>query len=235
MRGRTFVLVHGAWHGGWCWRRTADLLQSRGHRVFTPTLTGLGERSHLLGPAVDLQTHVADITNLIKWERLDDIVLVGHSYAGFVVTGVAETTATAISSIVFLDAFFPQDGDAMVDVTNAQVADGIRAAVQNGAPALPPRSAAAFHVNEKDRAWIDAMCTPHPIATMIEPLRVTGARDRIARRTYIRATDYPNPAFDLAYARLGREPGWQTLAAPCGHDVMVDMPEWLADTLEQVA
>jgi pimeloyl-ACP methyl ester carboxylesterase len=91
----TFVLVHGAWHGGWCWQRVADRLRDKGHRVFTPTLTGLGERSHLLRAGVDLKTHIADVANVLKWERLTDVVLCGHSYGGFVISGVAEEMASA--------------------------------------------------------------------------------------------------------------------------------------------
>jgi len=105
------VLVHGSWHGGWCWRRVADRLEKRGHKVFTPTLTGLGERVHLLTPAVDLDTHVTDVVNLIKYEGLQNIVLAGHSYAGSIVTGVAEQMLPAIASIVFIDAFLPGNGD----------------------------------------------------------------------------------------------------------------------------
>jgi pimeloyl-ACP methyl ester carboxylesterase len=101
----TFVLVHGAWHGGWCWPRVADRLRSARHKVFTPTLTGLGERSHLLSPEIDIATHVTDVVNVIKWERLTDVVLCGHSYGGFVISGVAEKMSAAIRSIVFLDAF----------------------------------------------------------------------------------------------------------------------------------
>jgi len=104
----TFVLVHGAWHGGWCWRRVADRLRHDGHAVFAPTLTGLGERSHLLRPGIDLATHVADIVNVMQWERLSDVVLCGHSYGGFVISGVAEATPALIRSIVFLDAFLPE-------------------------------------------------------------------------------------------------------------------------------
>jgi pimeloyl-ACP methyl ester carboxylesterase len=104
---KTFVLVHGAWHGGWCWRRVADRLRHDGHAVFTPTLTGLGERSHLLQPGIDLATHVADVVNLMQWERLSEVVLCGHSYGGFVISGVAEQMSAAIRAIVFLDAFLP--------------------------------------------------------------------------------------------------------------------------------
>jgi pimeloyl-ACP methyl ester carboxylesterase len=114
---KTFVLVHGSWHGGWCWRRVADILEKGGHKVYTPTLTGLGERSHLMSGLISLDTHVIDVANVIKWEGLENIVLVGHSYAGFVVSGVAEQALPSIASIVFLDAFLPDNGQRVVDLT----------------------------------------------------------------------------------------------------------------------
>ena len=120
---RTFVLVHGAWHGGWCWRRVADRLERRGHKVYTPTLTGLGERVHLLTAGVDLNTHITDVVNVIKFEYLKNIILVGHSYGGCVISGVAEQMLTAIASIVFVDAFFPAHGQRMLDLTAANLRD----------------------------------------------------------------------------------------------------------------
>ena len=120
----TFVLVHGAWHGGWCWQRVADRLRRGGHVVFTPTLTGLGERSHLLRDGIDLKTHITDVVNVMKWEDLSDVVLCGHSYGGFVISGVAEQMAPAISSIVFLDAFVPRNGECVLDLTGPAVQDG---------------------------------------------------------------------------------------------------------------
>ena len=104
----TFVLVHGAWHGAWCWRRVARLLARNGHEVFTPTLTGLAERSHLLNPAINVDTHILDVVNEMKWRELNNVVLVGHSYAGMVISGVAEKMADAIASFVMLDAFMPK-------------------------------------------------------------------------------------------------------------------------------
>ncbi len=112
---KTFVLVHGSWHGGWCWRRVADRLESKGHKVYTPTLTGVGERAHLMSAMITLDTHIIDVANVIKWENLDNVVLVGHSYAGFVISGVAEKAQSAIRSIVYLDAFLPENGDRVVD------------------------------------------------------------------------------------------------------------------------
>ena len=143
----TFVLVHGAWHGGWCWQRVADRLRGGGHTVFTPTLTGLGERSHLLRAGIDLKTHITDIVNVMKWEGLSDVVLCGHSYGGFVISGVAEQMAPAIRSIVFLDAFVPRNGESVLDLTGPAVQEGVRNALQRGDIAIPPRAAEAFGVN----------------------------------------------------------------------------------------
>jgi pimeloyl-ACP methyl ester carboxylesterase len=135
----TFVLVHGAWHGGWCWQRVADRLRGGGHTVFTPTLTGLGERSHLLRAGIELNTHITDIVNVMTWEDLRDVVLCGHSYGGFVVSGVAEQMAAAIRSIVFLDAFVPRNGESVLDLTGPAVQEAIRNALQRGDIAIPPR------------------------------------------------------------------------------------------------
>ena len=149
----TFVLVHGAWGGGWHWRRVADRLRSRGHSVFTPTLTGLGERAHQLHPGVDLSLHIADVLGVIKYESLNDIVLVGHSYGGFVISGVTEVIPRKIRSIVFLDAFVPDDSEALVDIVQPAVQEIIRGAQARGETTVPVRDAAAFRMNEKDRAW----------------------------------------------------------------------------------
>ncbi len=235
MTEHTFVLVHGAWHGGWCWRRVSDLLERQGHKVFTPTLTGLGEHSHLLRAGINVSTHVTDIANLLKWERLSDVVLCGHSYGGMVVSGVAEKAGVAIGSIVFLDAFVPENGDSMADLTSQAVRDNLKIASERGDLGVPPRPAAAFLVSEKDRAWVDAMCVPQPIGTMTEKMTLTGARERIGKKAYIRASAYPNPGFDLAYTRVKADKSWRTYEVPCGHDVMVDMPERLAEILVEVA
>jgi pimeloyl-ACP methyl ester carboxylesterase len=231
----TFVLVHGAWHGGWCWRRIADRLTAKGHKVYTPTLTGLGERSHLLSKDIRLKTHIDDVANLIKWERLSGMVLCGHSYGGFVVSGVAEQMEKAIASIVFLDAFVPDNGDAMPDLTGPAVIEAIRKAKETGALGVPPRPAAAFGVNEKDRAWVDSLTGLQPLATFTDAIALTGARDRIAKKAYIRAANYENPGFDKALARVKGDPAWRTYGVPCGHDVMVDMPDRLTEILEEVA
>ncbi len=225
---KTFVLVHGAWGGGWVWRRVADLLEKRGHKVFAPTMTGVGERSHLLDAKVNLATHVADIVNLIRWEGLDNLVLVGHSYAGMVITGVVEQVQKAVASIVFLDAVVPNDGQAMADIA---LGPAIRAALARDEIALKPLSAAFFKVNDRDRAWVDSLCTPHPISTLTDQMVETGARERVPKRTYVRAVGFSNAAFDVAYAQYRSASGWRAYEMPCGHYVMVDLPEQLTDIL----
>src|SRR5262249_27306119 len=156
-------------------------------------------------------------------------VLAGHSYAGFVVSGVAERMQGTIASLVFVDAFVPENGDAMATAGSPMARALIEQAVQKGETTVPPVPAAAFHVNEKDRAWVDASCVPHPLGTLVEKLRLTGARERVADKVYVRAKDYPSPSFDAALARVRALPSWRTFELPCGHDIMVDMPERLAE------
>ena len=231
---QTFVLVHGAWHGGWCWRRVADRLRAQGHVVFTPTMPGLGERAHLPDRPITLDTHIADIANLFKWERLSDVVLCGHSYAGFVVSGVAELISDAIRSIVFLDAFVPENGDSVVDV-NPVMQGVVRELQQRGETWIAPRSADFFGVNENDRAWVDALMVPQPLATFTGKMTLTGARERIAKKTYIRAASYASPGFDHSLAKVKADPTWRSISLQCHHDVMVDMPERLTELLIEAA
>jgi len=234
---KTFVLVHGAWHGGWCWRRVADLLTARGHRVFAPTLTGVAERSHLASAGVNLSTHVDDVVNLLKWEELEDVVLCGHSYGGMVISGVAEKApAGAIGSLVYLDAFLPDDGYSLLDYTNVEGREGGPMVEEGEATGLvSPIPAEVFAVNANDRAWVDAQCTPHPYRTFTEKVRLAGARERIANKTYVLATGYPGLAFPMFAAKVKDDPAWRYHEVVCGHDVMLDAPERLAEILEGAA
>ena len=206
-----------------------------GHRVFTPTLTGLGERVHLAHAGIGLATHVTDIVNVLKWEGLGEVVLAGHSYGGFVVSGVVEQMPGAIASMVFVDAFVPENGQSLTDLASPASRERIDAAVAKGDKFVPAIPAAAFQVNEQDRAWVDALCTPQPLATFTERAVLTGARERVARKTYIRAAGYASPSFDAAAAKVRALPSWRVLELPCGHDIMVDMPERLAEMLVQSA
>jgi pimeloyl-ACP methyl ester carboxylesterase len=220
-----FVLVHGAWHGGWCWRRVADRLTARGRYVVTPTLSGLGERSHLASDAINLSTHIDDVVNDIKWKDLDHVVLVGHSYGGMVITGVAERMVERIAAIVYLDAVIPSDGQSMSMLRAAT-------ATPYPTPMAPPPPVANFKLNEKDVAWVTSKLTPHPTKCFTETLRVTNAYDRVHDKVYIRAPSFPQPGFDAAYQRCRANREWKTLEMTCGHDVMLDAPEELTPILE---
>ncbi len=234
-RSKTFVLVHGASQGGWCWRRVSDRLERRGNKVFTPTLTGLGERSHLMSRDVDLDMHITDVVNVIKWESLEGIVLVGHSYGGWVVSGVTEQMLPAISSIVFLDAFVPENGQKGLDLNSERSRAEIARALKNGDISRPAPPATTWNVNEKDRAWVDAKQTAQPIGVSLKPIKLTGARDRVAKKTYIRAMNFENPNFDRFYAKTKADRSWRTYEVACGHDVMIDMPDRLTEILLEVA
>ena len=232
---KTFVLVHGAWHGGWCWRRVADQLERKGHKVYAPTLTGLCDRSHLLTKDINVGTHATDIANLVKWEGLKDIVLVGHSYAGFVVTEVAERIGGSIASIVYLDAFLPEAGENLLSLASPASRKGLEDAISKGELAVKPIPAAVFNVNEKDRAWVDAQCTPQPAGTFTDKTTGVSGREKVARKTYIRAAAYKSPSFDAGLAKAKAAAGWKTYEVPSGHDVMVDMPDRLVEILLEVA
>jgi pimeloyl-ACP methyl ester carboxylesterase len=233
----SFVLVHGAWHGGWCWSRVARTLRQEGHTVHAPTLTGVGERVHLLHRGVDLDTHVEDIVRVFEAEELSDAVLCGHSYGGMVITGVADRIPDRIRSLVYLDAFVPGDGQCTLDFQPPERAAVFRAeaAAKGGGWLIPPVPAARFKVNEADQAWVDRRCVPHPLACFEQKLRLTGAFARVTRRSYIKAGAYVPSPFDSIFERLKADPGWKVHSVPCGHDVMVDRPEELAALLVQSA
>ncbi len=148
-----FILIHGAWHGSWCWTRVRRLLAAAGHRVFAPTLTGLGERSHLLSRDVGLDTHIADVANLMIWEDLRDIVLVGHSYGGAIVRHVADKMPDRIRSLVYLDAFVPENGKAVFDYLpdNGETLRELTVVHGDGWK-VPPIPASVFGVNAADAA-----------------------------------------------------------------------------------
>jgi pimeloyl-ACP methyl ester carboxylesterase len=227
-----YVLVHGAWHGGWCWTRVRRLLAAKGHRVFTPTLTGVGERSHLLSRDIGLDTHVEDVVNLMIWEDLRDIVLVGHSYGGAVVRHVADLMPDRIRSLVYLDAFVPDNGKALFDYL-PDGGKGFRdlAMADGDGWKVPPPPASFFAVNPLDADWVDRQCTMHPLSTFEEPAKLTGACDDVPAIEYIQARAFDGP-FGPFYARAG-ERGWRQAALACGHDVMLDMPNELTALLLQ--
>jgi len=226
--------VHGAWSGGWCYHKVADRLRAKGHRIFTPTLTGQGERSHLAGTAINLSLHITDVLNLIHYEGLDDIALAGHSYGGMVITGVGDRIAEKIRALVYLDAFLPDDNQSLFDINvpkNNQTFIANAGAI--GGLAVPPPPASFFNVNANDAARVDALATPFPIGCFTEKIKLSGAHRTIGKHIYVHSTVLPRESpFKPFYERVKNDPGWEAHTLPCGHDAMLDMPDETTRILE---
>ena len=204
----------------------------QGHEVFTPSLTGLADRLHLLSPQVDLESHITDVVNLICAEELEDVVLCGHSYAGAVISGVADRVSDRIGALVYLDAFVLENGQSLHDTFPPEVRQAqLEAARQFGDGwKLPPPPAEAFILTTEDRDWVNRRCTPQPLATHQQPITLTGAIDRIDNVTFVLANGYSPSLFPPFYERA-KARGWKTIEMACGHDVMLEMPEELTRVL----
>ncbi|WP_320774011.1 alpha/beta fold hydrolase [Streptomyces sp. CRN 30] len=239
----TYLLVHGAWHEGRCWERVVPLLTAAGHRVLAPSLTGYGDKAHLLGPEVGLDTHVEDIAGLIAEEDLTDVVLVGHSYAGLVVTAVAERVPERLARLVYLDAMVPEDGETAADVmpvTRRLIDAALRSESGWRVPPLPelPPPAGLFGITDPaDVAWVRSMLSDHPVRCLQQPVRLRDPRARTVARAHIHCTVGKPEGFDrrpVPAVQADGSPSWvRELAA--GHDCMVTAPEELTGLLLELA
>jgi pimeloyl-ACP methyl ester carboxylesterase len=243
----TYVLVPGAWLGGWAWRDVAARLRANGHDVFPITLTGLGERVHLARPEIDLETHIADVVNTIEWNGLDDVILAGHSYAGVVITGVADRIPDRISQLVYVDSAPLGDGMPMVDLFPPEALAALRQTIDQsgegwrypfpGFEALADDTSTAG-LGEREQEAIAAGATPHPWATYTQPLRLAhaDAEDAPYRRVLIACDEMrglvgagvPQIAFMAA-------PPWHYLELETGHWPMFSAPGELAEMLDGLA
>jgi len=239
-----FVLVHGAWHGGWCYRDTAQALRDAGHSVFTPTHTGVGERAHQSAENITLETHIRDVAGCIEWEELTDVVLVGHSYGGMVISGVADRLADRIRALVFLDAFVPEHGDSLIGLLNKSLAPEVAAqfittfrgaAAEGNCGLMQPIPAEVFNVREDAREWVNRRCRPQALATFESPVLLSGKHLKVPQRLYILADGWDPSPFRYFAAQAEGKPGWRVVKMPCGHDAMVDMPKELAAELIKLA
>jgi len=222
----TFVLVHGAWHGGWCWKKMAPLLREAGHDVFTPTLTGLGERVHLLAPEIDLTTHIDDVLGVLEYEDLTDVVLVGHSYGGMVISGVAERADGRIAHLVYLDAFLPEDGKALRDYAPGDILDGMVNTTGDGWRLPSFMFATDFGVtDEDDIAWVNARLGDQPYKTFTQPLDLAADPGDAIQRAYILTTQDTFVPHAARAQQLGFD--YHELFS-AGHDSMVTQPAELA-------
>jgi pimeloyl-ACP methyl ester carboxylesterase len=237
----TFVLVHGAWHGGWCWRRVADILGASGYRVFAPSLTGLGDRAHLFSEDISLETHVRDIVSLVEAEELNDFVLVGHSYAGLVISGVADILRDRVSHYVYLDGTVPDDMSPGVSTgwsdTNSQDLREARlksVREQGNGVALPPPPPNAFAVAEpSDAAWVQRRLRPMPLQTYLGKISFKNHGSAGLRRTYIAAIKPLYLPLVATHERIKADKSWSYITIETGHDMMVMAPSELAALLMQ--
>lgn len=243
MASKTAVLVHGGFHGGWCWQRVAGPLRAAGWNVYTPTLTGLADRAHLATRDVGLQTHVQDVVGLIEAEELEDIVLLGHSAGGMTITAAADRIPGRIGALLYLDASLPADGQSMLDfMGDTQGVPGLfrGQAAESGdgwmIPAGKPFDAEGFGVEDPaDREWVDRRMTDHPLKAFEDKVALTGAWESVARRTYVRCEGFQVAHGEPTVAGCEADPAWQTERWDCGHHPGVTHPEWVAGAVSALA
>jgi pimeloyl-ACP methyl ester carboxylesterase len=241
----TFVLQHPAWFGGWCWQKVVPLLRARGHDVFTPTLTGLGERAHLARPEVGLATHIEDVVSVLEYEDLRGVVLVGNSSGGMVITGVADRVPERIAELVYLDAFVPTDGQSLLDLIPPDRRAAMEALVTTeGEGWLLPRFAAApwekfvpaaWEVTDAtDLAWALARLRPTPFGHFKDAVRRKNPVAEALPRTYIRCRRWPHPGFDRHADAARRSQGWRCYELDSPHLPYVTHPGDLVGLLLKI-
>jgi len=230
---RSYVLVHGAWHGGWCWRRVADLLKAQGHRVFCPTLTGLGERAHLLSRDVNMTTHINDVIAVLEAEELEDVVLVGHSYGGIVITGVAARAKSRLWQLVYLDSAIVEDGESWSSAHSPQVqAERRKLAEPSGGVSMPVPKAEVFGLRKPDDIdWVQRRMTPQPFAPYDQKMSWGGPLGNGVPKVYVDCTDPAYAGLAPVKQRIRGNPAWPCVELKTGHDAMVTAPEETAKLL----
>jgi len=223
-----FLICHGAWSAGWAWKKMRPLLRAAGHEVITPTYTGLGDRSHLASPLVDLETHIADVLAVIEYDGLADFVLVGHSYGGMVVTGVADRVPRLVKHLVYLDAFVPADGQSLDDLRGGGAVDAVEGWL---VPPMPP----APDTSPEDLAWTGPRRRHQPVRCFTQKLRLAGAVDALPRTYVYCAKKGPGDVFVQFRDRFRDDPRWGYVEMDASHSPNVTAPEVLAQVLEGIA
>ena len=224
-RPTTYVVVHGAWGGGWDWRAIDSMLTRQGHSVFRVTLTGLGERVHLSSPTIGLATHIADVVNTIEWEQLTNVVLIGHSYGGMVITGVADRIPQRIGHLIYLDAFLPESGESLKDLAGSQFGPFIASNTSNGMIQAP--------WERPDRPVPKDV--PHPLKTFTDTLVLSNPAARTLSATYILTLDKGATEDQFSpFARRAAAKGWRVVHMEADHVPERSAPAALAELLRSV-
>jgi pimeloyl-ACP methyl ester carboxylesterase len=229
----TFLICHGAWSAGWAWKKVRPLLRAAGHEVFTPTYTGVGERSHQASPNVDLETHIKDVLAVIEFEDLREIVVVGHSYGGMVATGVTDRVPERVKQLIYLDAFVPANGQSLLDLRGPAPPP---AASSPGEEWLIPPNPTPPDTPPADLAWITPRRRPQPVKTFTQPLQLRGPQPPKFPRSYIYCTrKTPDDVFAQFSKRFKSDPAWRYFEIDASHSPNVTAPEALAKLLTQIA
>jgi pimeloyl-ACP methyl ester carboxylesterase len=227
-----YVLVHGTGSGSWCWKKVAPLLRAAGNEVYAPTLTGVGDRSHLLRCGVNLTTHITDVANLLFYEDLSDVVLVGHSYAGMVITGAAARVPERLKLLVYLDAYVPEQGQTERDLWPAKMRAEIEADEAAGKVLRSPPSPALMGITDAGLAkWYLERVTPHPMTTYDEPAPAGNAQSAALPRAFIHCMNGPTEPVFAPFAEKARSRGWVCHEIAAGHEVMLTAPHEVASLL----
>jgi pimeloyl-ACP methyl ester carboxylesterase len=233
--GQTFLVCHGAWGGGWSWKKMHPLMQALGHRLVTPTYTGLGERAHLANPAIDLDTHIQDVLNVIRYEDLRDIVLLGHSYGGMVATGTADRARDRITQLIYLDAFVPADGQCLQDFLPEQERQRMQEAAKSGDGWRVPPNPTPPDTPPEDIAWLNERRVHMPIKCFETPLKLHGGALTLPR-SYIYATRItPADVFGQFAAHAKSGPTWRYFEIDASHSPGVTAPETLMALLLKIS
>jgi pimeloyl-ACP methyl ester carboxylesterase len=230
---KTFLVCHGAWSAGWAWKKMHPLMQAAGHRLFTPTCTGLGERAHLANPSIDLETHIEDVLNVIKYEDLRDIVLLGHSYGGMVATGVADRARDRVSQLIYVDAFVPEDGQSLFELNESGRQPLQDAATKGDGWRVPPMPTPP-DTSPEDVEWLTARRVHMPVRCFEMKLELHGGALTLPRSYIYARRIAPADTFGPFAARAKREPGWRYHEIDASHSPNVTAPEALMALLEKI-
>lgn len=232
-QGRTFLVAHGAWSAGWSWKKMHPLMQASGHRLLVPTYTGLGEREHLASQEVNLETHIQDLLGVIKFEELNDFVLLAHSYGGMVATGVADRVPERIRRVIYLDAFVPQDGQSLFDLSNEATLAQFRKGLAEGDGWRVQPMPIPADTSPEDKQWVERFRMPQPLHCFDMPLKLQQGDTKLPRSYIYAKKAAPGDPF-RQFAERAQKEGWDYREIDASHSAQITAPQELAGLLDTI-